>query len=494
MSSSLNASHEKFLYDQVADLVGGMIDNGTLKPGDRVPSLRGMSRRLNVSVATVMQGYMALERQGLVESRPQSGFYVRHRRRAEARVPKRTRPKIAPRPVRFGDTVESTFSLNHEPGVLPLGIANPAAELMPVKGLTRAMSQVMNRHGSEALTYCFPPGDHDLRRQIAYRSASLGCDAGPDDIVITNGATEALALSLSTVARRGDVIAVESPTYFCVLQLIESLGMLALEICTDPDTGMCLDSLERALSRVDVKAVLTVANFNNPIGSLMPDSNKERLVGMLAERDIPLIEDDIYGDLYFGDHRPRMARYYDRGGRVLTCSSFSKCLAPGYRVGWSMPGRYRKAVTQWKQSLSSATATLPQLAVAEFLRGGSYDRHLKRLRKAYREQVDQMRYSLAEHFPEGTCITRPQGGFVLWLQLPCGVDSREYYQRALAEGVSVTPGELFSPGTKYRNFIRISCGYPWSEDIERAVATLGRIAHRLAGAKSSGRSVNPGTR
>jgi DNA-binding transcriptional MocR family regulator len=478
---SISPSSQSYLYEQVEGLVKGMIDDGVLKAGERVPSIRAMSRKARVSMATVMQAYLALENKGYVESRPKSGFYVRPRRGPEASVPRKSNPRMRPRRVERQDLIDSILAVSHESSVVSLGIANPSAELLPVKGLTRALRQVASRYPLEAMQYCFERGgDDELRKQIALRGADLGCSISPREIITTVGATEALAVALNTVARPGDVIAVESPTYFYILQLIERLGMLALEVRTHPDTGMDLEALRQALDNVPVKAVMSVANFSNPLGSLMPDAAKQQLVELLSERQIPLIEDDIYGDLYFGESRPRIAKCFDREGLVLTCSSFSKTIAPGYRVGWLLPGKFGDEATKWKLSMSGVTAALPQLAIAEFLRTGNYDRHLRRLRKAYRDQVEQMRYTIAREFPDGTRITRPSGGFVLWVELPKPVDGTELFEKSLAEGVSVTPGVVFSSTDKYKNCIRISCGMPWSARIEAAVATVGRIAGSLA--------------
>ena len=481
-SQNPNEEGGSYLYSQVARMVAGMIESGTLSPGDRVPSLRKMSQKLKVSIATVMQAYVNLEDQGLVESRPQSGFYVKAHPGKGLSQPRKTNPKVAPRKVQLGDVVENIFSSANEEGVVPLGVANPSSQLMPQKGLTRAMNQVASRDPQRITSYCWQPGDYELRRQIALRSSDIGSSISADDVVITTGATEAISASLQAVARPGDVIAVESPTYFILLQMIERLGMLAVEIDTDPDEGMCIDALESALDNIDIKAVIHIGNFSNPIGSLMPDENKRKMVHMLAERNIPLIEDDIYGDLYFGDQRPRTCKAYDKHGLVLTCSSFSKTIAPGYRVGWVLPGKFHSGVVQAKQMSSSASATITQLTISEFLHTGHYDRHLLRLRHAYRDQVDRMRFAVAEHFPAGTRITRPQGGFVLWAQLPRGVDSLELYQRAIEKGISVTPGSLFSPTNKYKNFIRLSAGQPWSTAIEKAVVELGRLACQLSDA------------
>jgi DNA-binding transcriptional MocR family regulator len=441
--------------------VVAMIDNQTLQPGDRVPSLRKLSRQLQVSVTTVMQAYGRLEEQGFIEARPQSGYYVRSRPTADPQVPRKTRPYSEPRPVAVGDTVAAILAATKQPDVVPLGIANPSPELLPVKALNRLPTGPRRAASPDRLPHrrARLRGGSRRRgdRQRLHRGAFAGTQRGGE-------------------ARRRD--------RRFVLEMIERLGMLALEICTDAETGMCLDTLERELDRHPVRAVVTVANFHNPVGSLMPDAAKQRLVRMLAEYQIPLIEDDIFGDLHFGDARPRIAKCYDDDGLVLTCSSFSKTLAPGFRIGWVIPGRYTDAVLKLKRTMGfSATPT--QLAVAEFLRSGGYDRHLRRLRSAYRDQVQRMRYRVAQAFPEGTRITRPQGGFVLWVELPAGVDGMELFERALRRGISIAPGTLFSPTQKYRRFIRLNAGMLWNDAVCAAVDTLGELVHELAAGQAT---------
>lgn len=470
-------SSNQRLYDRVATVLMEQIDNGALAVGERVPSLRKMSGRLNVSISTVMQAYANLEERGVIRSRPQSGYYVCPRRERNVSVPLKSKPRSRPRKVQLANTVESIFGCANRPGIVRLGVANPGPELLPTKALTRALRKVSAAQLEDAVDYCMPPGEIGLRRQIALRSADIDTGIDADDIVVTNGATEALVVSLQAVAKPGEIVAVESPAYFSILQTIQTLGMLALEVPTDSQTGLCLDSLRDAADANDIKAVVAVPNYHNPTGALMPDATKKELVEFLTDRGIPLIEDDVYGDLWFDDRRPRTCQAFDTEGLVLTCSSFSKTLAPGYRVGWVIPGRFRSEVMQRKQLLSSGTAGVTQLAIAEFLRSGGYDRHLGRLRRQYREQLMLLRESVAQHFPEGTRITRPRGGFVLWVQLPRGVDSTELYESALRHRIGVTPGSLFSASGKYRNFIRLCAGHPWSEDMEKGVATLGALVH-----------------
>lgn len=475
-----SATSDSFLYEQVEKQILNLIDSGVLKPRERVPSLRHMSKQARVSIATVMQAYLALERKGFIEARPKSGFFVKPRPTRDPTVPRVVKPRGLPHKVQVGDLAASVFTAAHSPGVVSLGIANPSPDLLPVKGLTRAMTQVANRHRLQSMQYCPPAGVEGLRRQIAYRCAELGAVVSPEDVLITNGASEALALSLTLVANPGDVIAVESPTYFYVLQMIERLGMLAVSVRTDTEHGMCLESLEETLKTVHVKAVLTVPNFNNPLGCLMPDESKRRMVEMLSERKIYLIEDDVYGDLHFDEQRPRIAKCYDEAGYVLTASAFSKTLAPGYRVGWLLPGRFGKEAIQLKHALSGCSGTLVQMAIAEYLGSGNYDRFMRKVRKSYKEQVAQMRIAIAKYFPDQTRVSRPRGGFVLWVELPKGIDGAALFDEALTRGVSFTPGMLFSPRKKFKNYIRVCAGLPWADQVEEAVATLGAVIHEMA--------------
>ena len=290
---------------------------------------------------------------------------------------------------------------------------------------------------------------------------------------------EAVQLSLLAVARQGDAVAIESPAYFGSLQLIEALGLKAVEIPSGPRDGMDLDALERVLKTRRIAAVLVVTNFSNPLGCLMPDANKERLVAMLAAREVPLIEDDLYGDLYFGPSRPRAAKCFDQRGLVLHCGSFSKTLAPGWRIGWVAAGRFRERVSLLKFAQTIATASLQQLAMAEFLAGGHYERHLRSLRKSVAATMHSLGDCVAAHFPAGTRATRPEGGGVLWVELPAGISALKLHDRALEAGIAIAPGPIFSARQGYENCIRLSSGVVWSPRIEAAVATLGRIAAEL---------------
>jgi DNA-binding transcriptional MocR family regulator len=348
---------------------------------------------------------------------------------------------------------------------------------LPIRKLNRILASIARESDGEEHSYGTMQGSEELRHQIARRSIDWGCSFSSQDVIVTFGCTEAINLCLRAVAQPGDTIAVESPTYYGFLQIIESLKMKVLEIPTHPREGICVDAVEQAIQKKLVKACLVQSNFNNPLGSQMSDEKKKKLVDVLAQKQIPLIEDDIYGELYFGTERPKVCKAFDREGLVLLCSSYSKCLSPGYRVGWTSPGRFKEEVSRLKLTNSLSSVLPTQIAIAEMLRTGGYDHHIRRIRRAYAFQIQKASEAIALYFPRGTKVTRPQGGFVLWAELPKSTDSLELYRRALEAKISIAPGSLFSPKQNYRNCIRINCAHPWNEKIDRAFATLGRLVY-----------------
>jgi DNA-binding transcriptional MocR family regulator len=467
---------ESYLYEKVVERISGLISEGVLRPGDRAPSVRRLSTQMEVSVTTVLQGYLLLESRGLIEARPQSGYYVKIPLEKLAPEPKASTPSSSATAVGVNELVAKVLEAARDPEMIPLGAAAPSHELLPVRQLLRVMAAVGRRREATAINFDLPPGYEALRRQIARRSLDAGCRLAIDEIVTTCGGMEALNLCLRAVAKAGDTIAIESPTFFGILQVIESLGMKALEIATHPREGIDLDALAYAVRKDKVAACMLVPNVSNPLGSCMPDKNKKALLDILKPREIPVIEDDIFGDLYFGNNRPKTVKAFDKEGLVLLCSSFSKTLAPGFRVGWTAPGRFKARVEQLKFMNTLATGSLPQMTIAQFLENGGYDRHLRRLKKSLAAQVQLVSLLVSRHFPQGTRMTRPTGGFVLWVELPKSLNSLELHRRALREKISITPRPIFSAKQKYRNCIRLSCAQPWSAKLEQAIVTLSKLA------------------
>jgi DNA-binding transcriptional MocR family regulator len=467
------------LYEEVADRVARLVAEGTYGPGSRIPSVRALSRQLRVSITTVMEAYGLLEDRGLIEARPQSGFYVRPRRVDLPAEPDMSHPSQQPTEITIRDLSMMIMRDIRNTGLIPLGAAIPDPEHLPVDRLNRMLSTEARRFRSQSVSYETPPGCERLRVQVARRMVTAGCALTPDEIVTTCGCMEAVNLALLALCKPGDTVAIESPTYYNFLQALDLFGLKALEIPTHPRDGMSIEALAYALEHNRVSACVVCTNFGNPLGSVMPDERKQQLVQLLAQHDVPLVEDDINGDLSFALERPRVAKSWDRNGTVLLCSSFSKTLAPGYRVGWIAPGRYQREIERLKGFISVADATPTQLAVAEFLANGGYDHHLRRLRRTHASQLAQMAQAVGQHFPRGTRVTCPSGGFVLWVEFPEYVDSLTLYQQALSAGITIAPGPIFSATGKYRNCIRLNGGY-WSPRIEGGIAKLGQLASAMA--------------
>ena len=463
-------------YEALAADIAASIRNGLLKPGDRLPSVRQARASRHVSPATVFEAYYLLEAQGLVRSRPRSGYYVAAVPTMLPEPDASSTPDSAARPVEISAMVFDILRSSMTRDVVPLGSAFPSPLLFPLQRLGRALAATATHMDPWSTVDDLTPGNLDLRRQIALRYLLDGVRIAPDDIVVTNGAMEALNLCLSAVCRPGDAVVVESPCFYVCLQALERLGLKAVEVATDPREGIDLDALEAALVRHKPKACWVMTNFQNPLGSAMPDAKKRALVELVTRHRVPLIEDDVYNELYFGPTRPALTKAFDEDGWVMHCSSFSKTLAPGYRIGWVSAGRFGQRVARQKLAASLATSLPAQLALARYLERGSYERHLRGLRATLCAQRDACTEEIAAHFPAGTRVSRPHGGYFLWVELPHGTDSLALHRRAMGAGISVAPGPMFSAAGGFRNCIRINAGHPCDARVAGALREIGRLA------------------
>ncbi|SOB59930.1 Transcriptional regulator, GntR family with aminotransferase domain [Pseudodesulfovibrio profundus] len=469
-------ANDQFRYQAVERHILSMIDKGALGLGDKLPSLRTMSTNLGMSISTVNQAYVELERKGVVEARPRSGFYVQRRSIRLPKTESAAAPMDAPRPVTRSGLIQTVLESVGRDDAVELCVIAPGAELLPLKELGKITASMIREHPERALGYAPIPGDPELIRQIAFHSMEHGIPVQPDDPIITAGCMESLNLALRSVCRRGNTVLIQGPTYYCFLQLLETLGLRAIEIPSNPEGGVSPDDLAHALKTFDISACILAPNFNNPDSSLTPDDAKEEIVSLLARRDIPLIEDDVSTDLHFTPKRPGTFKQFDRKGLVMLCSSFSKTLAPGYRVGWLLPGRFRDKVLEMKATTNVSTSAPAQMAIGEYLRQGRMARHLKRLRLQLEKQMDTMQFHLERHFPKGTRVTHPTGGMVLWLELPGDVDTVELFFQARSRSIGIAPGAIFSTQDKFSNYIRLSCGTPWSQRLDEGIRQLGTMA------------------
>jgi len=469
------------LYLQVADGLEKMIGEDVLKIGDKLPSVRMLSEEYGISMGTAFQAYYHLEGKGLIEARPKSGYYVRFNYRRLPGIPgvSEQEPEPIASKVSVQEMVATVFSNISSDDLVNFSIAAPPISLLPTAKLNKSLVHAMRSSRGHGIQYEHIQGSRELRRQLAKLAFNWGGKVTEDDVVVTAGCMEALVMCLKAVTKPGDTVAIENPTYFGIFLAIESMGLKVMEIPSDPLAGVDVDQLASLIARFPIRACLFVPNFSNPTGSCMPDDRKKALVQLITRHRIPLIEDDIYGELYFGRHRPRTCKTFDKEGWVLQCSSFSKSLAPGYRIGWAIPGRFTKEVLALKLAHTVTGTTITQQAIAHFLEIGRFEYHLKKLRKALHTQCLRYVQGIIQYFPENTRISRPLGGFVLWLELDKKLDAYRLYREALKHQISVAPGQLFSAQDRFANCLRISYARPWDEEVEEGLKTLGKLIKKM---------------
>lgn len=466
-----------YRYTLIGKHILDLIESGALKPGDRIPSLRRMSAKMRASVSTVTQAYIELEGQGIIESRPKSGFFVRPGFRQLLPPPgPESNARLEPREINRIELIRTVTELLGRQDILPFGVACPDASLLPARELSRILASVVREDPARSVAYESVCGNMELRKQIALRYMDMGLHVTPDEIMVTTGAMEGISVIMRCLTRPGDIVIIQSPTFYCFLQLLDTLGLRVIELPSHPEKGISPEDVALVIKRYDVRVCILNPNFNNPDGSLIPDESKKEIVRLLAEKSIPLVEDDASGDLHFGPSRPEVCKKHDQNGLVALCSSFSKTISPGYRVGWLIPGRFFESARRVKVTSTHCSATPTQMAIAEFLRTGKYDRHLRHLRAVLEKQMHGMRLAVSSCFPPETKVTGPSGGSVLWVELPRGIDSQEYFFEARQRGIGIVPGTIFSTRDKYRSFIRLTCSGVWNEAIEGGIRSLGELA------------------
>ncbi|MEO7984187.1 MAG: PLP-dependent aminotransferase family protein [Bacteroidota bacterium] len=476
-----NFTTEDHLYMQVADGLEKMIGEDVLKIGDKLPSVRVLSDEYGISMGTAFQAYYHLEGKGLIESRPKSGYYVRFNQKRFPDLPRMIQPDLISHDVSVKEMIASIYAdiASHNDKIINFALAVPDPSLLPAAKINKSVMHALRNSKDACMSYEHTQGNTELRKQVAKLAFNWGGKIKPDEIVITGGCLEAITLCIRAVTKPGDTVAVESPNYFGIFQALENLGLKVAEISSSPVTGLDLASLQQVIKKSAIKACVVIPNFNNPLGGCMPDENKKKLVDIITKNNIPLIEDDIYGELYFGKNRPRTCKYYDTKGMVMYCSSLSKSLTPGYRIGWTIPGKFLEQVKQIKRINNISSPTLTQAAIAHYLQFGRYEYHLKNIRKALHMQCLRYLQAIIDYFPEDTKVSRPHGGFILWVQLNKKVNTFKLRIEAMKHHISIVPGKIFSASCNYNNCIRISFGKPWDEDADYGLMMLGQLIQKM---------------
>jgi DNA-binding transcriptional MocR family regulator len=468
------------LYERFAQDIAELIRTGTLAPGEKIPSVRSASRTHGISAATVFQAYYLLERRGLIEARARSGYIVRNNAGTLLAAPQlsdnaHAQHEIAATDVDVSELVFSILDSIKDPNTTPLGSAFPSPDLFPLARLARSMNKALREMPPHEIVTDMASGNANLRRQILLRAMSAGNKYAADELVITNGALEALSLSLQTVTSPGDLVAIESPAFYASLQVLERLKLKAVEIPVHPSEGMDLDILADSLSRLPIKAIWVMSSYHNPLGASMSDEKKQRFCELIAKYQIPAIEDDVYAELYFGSQQAKPLKSFDQHNLIMYCSSFSKSLAPGYRIGWVAGGQFSEKIYRLQLMTSISPSVPAQAAIADYLQHGGFDRHLRKLRETLEMQQQKMLYAIEKYFPPNTRVTQPKGGYFLWVELPTHIDSLQLFKLALVQGISIAPGPIFSASHRFRNCIRLNYGNSWNNKIEDAMKVLGRL-------------------
>jgi DNA-binding transcriptional MocR family regulator len=478
---------EDTLYLHLAETIAASIRADVLGRGERLPSLRDVARQHGVSLSTAVQAYRALEDMNLIEARPRSGYFVAARPPAAPRPlePETTQPPADSRAVDIDSLATQVLRFANEPGYISFGAACPSSELFAAERVRRAVSRAAQRHRTTLCEYPLGSGHETLRRAIARYALRLGCQLHPRDIVVTNSCLEAITLCLRAVTQPGDVVALESPTYFGFLEILHSLHLRALEIPTHPRTGISLDALELAFDTQPVKAVLLAPTLSNPLGASLPAAERRRLAQMVSARGIAMIEDVLYNDLAEQEDKRRAVRSFDPTGSVMLCGSFSKTIAPGLRVGWVEAGRWDAPLKRMKAATSGGQTAIIELAMADLLTQTGNEAAYRQLRGTIASRVDEARSLIAQSFPKGTRVTDPAGGYILWVEMAREIDSQALFASCLAERICIAPGTLFSSSDRYRHCIRLGVGGRWDEAQRAGLRRIGALACEMAAAVAS---------
>lgn len=467
-----------YLYSEIANGIASQIRSGILKAGGKLPSVRMLCRDHSVSMNTAKRIFLELEAQSLIESKPQSGYFVSKLLQQKLSLPDISRPSLIANDKEPNELITKVYANMGRDDLTLFSIGVPSGNLLPLAKLKKEILHATRELKEGGTEYEPLQGNVKLRRMIAVRSLAWGGNLNENDLITTSGGMNALSFCLMALGKPGDTVAVESPCYSGILQLAISLRLKVLELPTHPITGIEMDALKKVIPKINL--CLLVPNFNTPLGSCMPDEHKKEVVELLSKHGIPLIEDDIYGDLYFGSQRPKCCKSFDKEGNVLWCSSVSKTLAPGYRVGWIAPGKHKEKLLKLKFVHSISSASIIQEAVGNFLKTGRYENHLHHLRSALKSNYQNYIHTIAEYFPVDTKVSRPQGGLALWVEFNKGIDTIKLYDLAIKKNISISPGRMFTLQNQFENCMRLCIGLPWSDDLKFKLKQLGNLAKMIS--------------
>lgn len=444
---------QQYSYEIFTSVIEEQIKNETFRNGDRLPSVRAIKEKYHISVSSVQSGYEYLMLKGLVKSNPRSGYFVDYQ---NDKIPK-AETKLLPvsKDVAFSKNVLLTSARDKPSAINSFNNTAPGDFLVPQKLILRTMQEVIREKGSALLRYYPPNGSFELRNLIADRMNKLNCSMNAEEIIITDGTLQALFIALHTVTKEGDVIAIESPCVFSVLEVAANLNLKIIEIPVNYQDGFDIEYLKKVCETNTIKALVVTPNFHNPTGILMKEETKKDLAELAENFQFPIIENDIYGDIYFSEKRPTCIKSFDQKGWVITVSSFSKTLAPGIRLGWLNAGKFYAQAEKSKFSLGRTVSPIYQELMIKLLIKNSYDRHLRSFRKKLNQQAMLLLNTLRTYFPKDSYFHQPEGGYSIWGELPERIDMDKFYEYCEKNRILFTPGNTFSVSGEYKRCFRI---------------------------------------
>ncbi|TWJ02399.1 DNA-binding transcriptional MocR family regulator [Mucilaginibacter frigoritolerans] len=466
-------------YIAFANKIAAMIVGGIYKPDDKLPSIRSLHKENGLSIGTVLQAFNYLMDKGLVVSREKSGYFVNDNQGKRLPLPKALPVSLSERSVHIDQLLQKLRTDGNSRDFVSFANALPDHRLLPFNSIKRAIQQNSRDISGNYLKLESRTGNQQLRQEIAKRSFYWKGATHADEIIITNGATEAILCCLKAVTKPGDTVLVQDPCYYGIMQVLECLELKIATIPSHPETGIVVSDVKEACKKLAIKACVFVSNFNNPDGACISTEGKKQIAEFAATYQIPVIEDDLYGELFFKGSRPDTIKAYDTDGWVMYCNSFTKTLVPGFRIGWCAAGRFTYEVARIKSMHNGSTANFSQLVVLQLLNSGSYERHLQKFRLELHKNLIRTTNLIEQHFPEGTKVTRPNGGLVIWVELPENINTVNFQEKAFQYEVSYAPGEIFSSKGDYQHYLRISYCNLWENKVQKALIRLGQLFTKL---------------
>lgn len=468
------------LYAQIGHRISTLIDGGAFRPGQRLPSVRDIASNNGVSISTAVQALRWLEERNLVAARPRAGYFVASRSKGLA-LPGVCQPPRHSVVVERASRLELLGAQSTEQGSSFGGTCPKDPAFFDEARVRAALNRSIRENRASLVAYVNSPGTRALREAVARRALHMGCQFDAEDVAVTASCIDSVSLCLRAVTQPGDIVALESPTHFGFLDLLESLGLRALEIPTHPRDGLSLPALELALDTQPVKAILVVPTLSNPLGAVMPTATKRALAALAARRQVPLIEDAIFNDLLASDERRKAVKAWDREGWVMLCGSFSKTLSPGLRMGWVQAGRWKDSVMRLKAVHGGTTNVVLEHALADLISQSGHEARLRRLSAQMKKRLAEAMDLIAQSFPRGTRASAPATGYTLWLELPGQVDTLQLFEACRAEGIVFGPGPLFTATDRFRNCLRLSFAGLWTPTDQKALMRIGALARAAQG-------------